>query len=173
MKVILSMAVSANGIIATKDGSEDFLSNVNWQQFVKLAKEVGCFIYGRKTYENVITWDNSYLDPLKDVKKLVISKSDFHPQEGFTIAHSPEEALQLLEKEGLQEVIVTGGSTISSEFAKRGLIDEVILDVNPSIIGEGIPVFFPADIMMKLELVKFEKIGGDIIEIHYTVKKSS
>jgi len=109
MKVILSMAVSTNGIIATKEGSEDFLSNKNWQQFVKLAKKVGCFIYGRKTYENVITWDKNYLDPLKDVKKLVISKSDFHPQEGFTIAHSPEEALKLLEKEGLQEVIVTGG----------------------------------------------------------------
>jgi dihydrofolate reductase len=53
MKVILTMAVSANGIIATKDGSEDFLSHDNWIQFVKLANKIGCFIWGRKTYEAV------------------------------------------------------------------------------------------------------------------------
>src|SRR3989344_1568659 len=119
MNIILTMAVSANGIIASKSGSEDFLSHTNWIQFVSLAKRIGCFIWGRKTYE----------------------------------------------------AIITGGSTLNSEFAKRGLINEVIFDVNPSILGEGIPVFSLSDFELKLELMKVEKIDAGIVELHYRVKK--
>src|SRR3989344_1004123 len=167
MKVILTMAVSVNGIIATKDGSEDFLSNENWQQFIKLAKHTGGFVWGRKTYENVVTWDKSYLEPLKGIKKVILSKSDIALHDGFTLAHSPEEALDIFTKEGFKEVIITGGATINSEFAKRGLIDEVILDVNPSIIGESVSIFAPKDFQMKLKFLNAEPLNDDIIKLRY------
>ena len=171
MKVFLSMAVSANGIIATKEGSEDFLSHDNWIQFVKLAHKIGCFMWGRKTYDAVSKWEGDYLDDLKDVRKIIISRSPIQLMEGFTIANSPEEALKTLESEGFKEAIITGGSTINSEFAKRGLIDEVIFDVNPSILGEGIPVFAPQEFELKLELLNVERVGKELVEIHYRVKK--
>lgn len=171
MKVILTMAVSANGMIATKTGSEEFLSHDNWLQFVKLAKRVGCFMWGRKTYEAVIKWEGDYLSDLKDVKKVIISSSNSELNEGFILAHSPEEALKMFEADGFDEVIITGGSIINSDFAKKGLIDEVIFDVNPSILGEGIPVFSAFDFELKMELVKFEKVGDNIVELHYKVKK--
>ena len=171
MKVILTMAISANGIIATKNGSEDFLSHANWVQFVKLAKRVGCFIWGRKTYEAVIKWEGDYLKDLEGVKKIIISGSNIDLKEGFELAHSPEEALGVLENEGFKEAIITGGATINSEFAKRGLIDEVIFDVNPSISGNGIPVFQPEDFELKLEFIDAEKISDGIVELRYMVKK--
>lgn len=171
MKVILTMAVSANGIIASINGSEDFLSHTNWLQFVKLAKKVGCFMWGRKTYEAVIQWEGDYLSELEGVKKVILSQSDIELKEGFVLKHSPQEALKYLESEGLKEAIITGGSTVNSEFAKNGLIDEVILDVNPSILGEGIPIFNPANFELKMELLNVEKIDDDIVELHYIVKK--
>lgn len=171
MKVILSMAVSVNGIIATKEGSEDFLSHGNWIQFVKLVNKVGCFIWGRKTYEAVIKWEGDYLNDLNDAKKVIISHSDLQLEEGFILAHSPEEALQKLENEGFKEVILTGGATNNSEFAKRGLIDEVIFDVNSVVIGEGIPVFAPTNFEMKLQLLSSENVSDDILELHYKVLK--
>ncbi|OGH20664.1 MAG: hypothetical protein A3D74_05170 [Candidatus Levybacteria bacterium RIFCSPHIGHO2_02_FULL_37_13] len=171
MKVILSMAISVNGIIATKEGSEDFLPHGNWIQFVKLVNKVGCFIWGRKTYEAVIRWEGDYLNDLKDAKKIIISHADLELKEGFTLAHSPEEALGKLENEGFKEVILTGGSTNNSEFAKRGLIDEVIFDINSVVIGEGIPVFAPANFEMKLKLVSMEKIDDNIQELRYKVLK--
>lgn len=154
MRIILTMAVSANGIIATKSGSEDFLSHDNWIQFVKLAKRVGCFIWGRKTYDAVIRWEGDYLRDLDGVKKIIISQSLLKLKEGFSLANSPEEAVAQLEKEGFSEKIITGGSTINSEFAKRNLIDEIIFDVNSVILGEGISVFKPANFSMKLNLLK-------------------
>lgn len=171
MKVILTMAISANGIIASKTGSEDFLSHDNWLQFVKLAKSVGCFMWGRKTYEAVIKWEGDYLTELEGVKKVILSQSDIELKEGFELKRSPEEALKYFESEGFQEAIITGGSTINSEFAKRGLIDEVIFDVNPSILGEGIPVFAPTDFELKLKLISFDKVSDDILEVRYKVQK--
>ncbi|KKR80214.1 MAG: Bifunctional deaminase-reductase domain protein [Candidatus Daviesbacteria bacterium GW2011_GWA1_41_61] len=171
MKIILTMAVSANGIIASKSGSEDFLSHTNWIQFVSLAKRIGCFIWGRKTYEAVIKWEGDYLTELEGVKKIIVSTSNLDLKNGFTLANSPEQALETLESEGFNEAIITGGSTLNSEFAKRGLINEVIFDVNPSILGEGIPVFSLSDFELKLELMKVEKIDDGIVELHYRVKK--
>ena len=51
MKVILSMAMSVNGIIADEDGSEDFLSHDNWIAFTKLANKIGSYIFVKKMRE--------------------------------------------------------------------------------------------------------------------------
>lgn len=171
MKVILSMAVSANGMIASKTGSEDFLSHANWIQFLRLTKKTGCFIWGRKTYEAVLKWEGNYLNDLEDIKKVIVSTSQINLKSGFTLANSPEHALKTLEEEGFKKAIITGGSTLNSEFAKKGLIDEVIFDVNPSILGEGIPVFKPSDFQIALKLQNVEKINDDIVELHYLVNK--
>lgn len=91
---------------------------------------------------------------------------------GFALANSPEDALQQLASEGFSEAIITGGATINSEFAKRGLIDEIILDINPSIVGQGLPIFAPQDFQLQLELLNVEKIGKELIEIRYRVVKA-
>jgi dihydrofolate reductase len=171
MKVILIMAISANGIIATREGSEEFLSHENWLQFVKLAKKVGCFMWGRKTYEAVMKWEGDYLSELKDVTKVIISSSDLQLKEGFTQAKSPEDALKILEHKGFSQAIITGGSITNSYFAKNRLIDEVIFNINPSIIGEGIPIFAPEDFELNMELVSFEKVDENIVELIYKVKR--
>lgn len=171
MNIILSMAVSANGMIATADGSEDFLSHENWNRFVSLANRVGCFLWGRKTYEAVSKWDKSYLVPLENVTKLVLSSSQITVAEGFTVVHSPDEAISHAEDLGLTEMIVTGGATINTEFAKRDLMDEVILDINPSIIGNGIPLFATDDFEMNLKLVSTETLSEGIVEVRYEVVK--
>ena len=148
-----------------------FLSHTNWIQFVKLAKKVGCFIWGRKTYEAVIQWEGNYLKDLEGVKKVIISQSNLVLKEGFVLVNSPEEVLTMFEKEGFKEVLITGGSILNTAFAKKDLIDEVILDINPAILGEGIPVFNPADFNLSLELIDAEKINDGIVELHYKVKK--
>ncbi len=171
MNIILSMATSANGMIATSDGSEDFFSDENWNRFVALAKRTKGFVWGRKTYESVIAWEGDYLDELKDVKKIIVSKSDISLRDGFTLAHSPEEAIQIASDAGLQDLVVTGGATINTEFAKRGLIDEVIFDINPSVVGNGIPIFMPAEFEIKLQLQGIEPINEDIVEVRYMVNR--
>lgn len=165
------MAISANGFIASKDGSEDFLSHTNWVQFVKRAKQVGGFIYRKTTYESVITWGDEYLHGLSNVIKVVISTKKFQPARGFVHAASIEEALSMLEKKGLKSVLIAGGSTLNTEFIRKKRVDEIILDVNPTILGEGIPLLAPAEFLRILSLLSANKINDDIVEMHYKVKK--
>ena len=73
MKIILFMATSLNGMIADKSGSEDFLSDTNWQTFSDFAKKHGCFIIGRKTYEAVQKWPDYNFNDIDARLKIVVS----------------------------------------------------------------------------------------------------
>lgn len=172
MKVILHMAISLNGIIATPDNQEEFLSHANWIEFVKAVKKSGCLIWGRKTYELVRLWEKSYLEPFKNIVKVIISRDkNLKLDSGFILAGSPQEALQLLKIKGFKKVILTGGATNNSAFAKLNLIDEVILDIEGVIVGKGIPLFYPEGFELKLHLKSVEKVTDNIIQVHYKVVK--
>lgn len=166
------MAISLNGIIATSDNQEDFLSHANWDEFVKVVQKRGCLIWGRKTYELVRNWEKSYLEPFKNIVKVIISRDkNLKLDSGFILAGSPQQALQLLKNKGFKEVILTGGSTNNSAFAKLNLIDEIILDVEGVIVGKGIPLFNPDDFQLSLQLKSVKKITENIIQVHYKVIK--
>src|SRR3989344_1171493 len=103
MKVILYMAISANGYIARENNEEDFISHESWNTFVELAHKTGCMIWGRKTHKFVKAWGKEYQEEIKDLKKVVISQDeDFDPGEGYEQATSPKEALQVLSTEGFK-----------------------------------------------------------------------
>lgn len=173
MKVILYMAISANGIIATETGNEDFLSHDNWEKFCKLTKECGNFVVGKKTYEAVKEWDEGYsFDDLVGIEKVVISHDQsFKLDRGYTMASSPQDALNKLSEKGFETVLVTGGATINSAFAKTNLLDEIILNIEPAIIGKGIPLFAPEDFELKLKLVSNDKSEKGIVTLKYSILK--
>lgn len=74
MKITVEMACSINGLIATKDGNEDFLSNRNYQIMLGFLKEYDCLVWGNTTFKNVISWGDNYIDDLKDVTIIIFSK---------------------------------------------------------------------------------------------------
>ena len=165
------MAISLNGIIATLDNKEDFLSHQNWKEFIKAVKKRGCLIWGRKTYELVRNWDNSYLEPFRDIVKVIISRNRrLNLDDDFILANSPKHALKILKEKGFKEVILTGGAKNNAAFAKQGLIDEVILDIEGVMVGEGIPLFNPKNFQLRLQLKSLRKISDNIIQVHYRVK---
>ena len=172
MKVILRMVTSLNGIIARKKNEEDFISHDSWLVWLAGARTSGCVIYGRKTYEIIKTWGQEYLDDLKGINVIIVSTNkNFKVGEGFDLVHSPKEAVEKAKSLDVKSVVVTGGSKMNSSFAKSDLIDEVILNVEPVIIGEGIPIFNPSFFDLKLELLSMAQSKGKTIQLHYKVLK--
>lgn len=165
------MAMSANGIIARENNEEDFLSHDNWKTLVDLIHRAGCLIWGAKTYGLVRQWGKEYWEDIKDVRKIIVSHESIELEEGFILACSPEDALERAKSEGFNEVILSGGSTLNASFAKAGLIDEVIFNVEPIIVGKGISVFAKDDFEFRLELQGMKKLENGILQIHYKVKK--
>ena len=167
------MAISANGIIATEKGDEDFLSHENWEKFCELAREFGNFIVGRKTYEAVKKWDGGYnFGDLLGVEKVIISQDQsFKLDKGYMLVNSPEDALAKLSQKGFEKALVTGGANINSVFAKAGLLDEIILNVEPIFVGKGIPLFAPQGFEIKAKLISVDKSKEGILTLKYAMLK--
>ena len=162
--------MSLNGIIARENNEEDFISHDSWLEWLKWVRKSGCVIWGRKTHEVVKGWDKQYLEDLKGVKAVVVSSDEnYKVGEGFELANSPEEALEKLAKDGFESAVVTGGATLNSSFAKAGLIDEVVLNVEPVVIGKGIPLFSPDVFDLKLKLLESKKLNEDVVQLRYEV----
>lgn len=172
MKVVLWMGMSLNGIIARTNNEEDFISHDCWLAWLEALQEHGCLLFGRKTYEIVKSWDKQYLEDLKGIRVVIVSTNPhFTVKEEFESALSPQEALNKLGNDGFKSVVLTGGSTLNSSFAKLNLIDEVILNVEPIIIGKGIPVFNSDVFDLKLEMIEIRQSKGKTIQLHYRVVK--
>ncbi len=173
MTTLLFMAASVNGMTATLENNEDFLSNYNWKTLCRLARDYGCFIWGRKTYEIVQGWGIKYrTDEIENARKIVLSKNpEYQVKEGYTLVNSPRQALAKLEQEGFTKVIISGGSHVNSSFAKEGLIDEIMLNFDPVILGQGIPLFAPNDFLLNTKLVSVERYEDSGVTLRYLVVK--
>ena len=172
MKVILWMAMSVNGIIARENNEEDFLSHQGWNEWVKFIRDAGCMVWGAKTYKVVSGWKKEYFKDIEGVRAIIVSSNLKNlSDERFGLANSPQNALEILKKEGFDRVVLTGGSTLNSSFAKLGLIDEIVLSVEPVVVGQGIPLFKSDLFDLKLELVSIAKINQNLIQLHYRVVK--
>lgn len=167
------MVMSVNGYIARENGEEDFLSDYNWETFCELVKESGNFIIGRKTFEAVKKWNTGYgFEDLEGIEKVVVSKdSAFVTPSGYTIANSPTDAINKLEEKGFENILVTGGAMVNASFMQAGMIDFIKLNIEPYVLGKGIPLFSPDEFGYKLKLIETKKLDGDIIQNYYAVVK--
>lgn len=171
MKVILYMAMSLNGYIAEENGREDFLSHTNWEKFCSLAQECGNFIAGRKTYEAVKNWNEGFgFDDLKGIQRVIISQDEnYKLDDGYILAISPKDALAKLQNS--KSILITGGSAINTAFIKENLLDEIILNIEPALVGKGIPLFAQDDFYKKLDFVSSEQQENGIMTLRYKVQK--
>ncbi len=168
MKTILYMATTVNGYIARPDDSTPW-SDEEWNAYAEMVKRVGNIIIGRKTYE--IMKDGEF-DRIGNPFVIVITQQ----KENETIPNvvfvkTPEEALKIAEEKEYTETMVNGGSTIIDLFAQKKLFDEIYLDVEPFVFGNGKPLFLPSNLELQLSLEEIKKIGNNSFQVHYKVLK--
>lgn len=171
METTLYAAMSANGMIAARDGSEEFLSDRHWETFVALAREKGNFIVGRKAFEAVKGWKNGLsFDSIEGVAKVILSRDvGFDPGPGYFAASSPEAALALLAEKGHKVALLAGGGEVNAAFAKAGLLNRVILGLEPAIVGQGVPAFAAGDFTLNLRCTFAQAAKDGIVILAYDV----
>ena len=131
--------ISSDGFIARKDGSEDFIPDNLWGNFLDLCVKYGTLVMGRKTYNTIQRYEKEPVRLLEElpIKKIVISgDSDFRPKEGYVVVRSPEEAFAIA-----PDGLVSSGPTLNNFLLKNGLVGKIILHEVPEAIGEGIRPF--------------------------------
>ncbi len=173
MKVTLLAATSINGFIARLKGDEDFLSSENWLELIRYSKEYGHVIWGRETYDSVVSWGSDHIARLNNVPIIIISRNkNLKYPENVTICGSPEEAMEAVRQMGFKKALVSGGARINAWFVKSNLITDLVISYNPSVIQNGLGVFGNSDNFdIKLEILNTKMLGSDIIQVHYSVTK--
>ena len=170
MKTTLFLSVSIDGLIANKDGIPLFPDGAweDWCSFVNNADNV---VAGRNSYEQLK--DDDMASALRPTHKVVLSSRDIELGDStWQQAKSPAEALQILEKVGVDEAIIGGGRAVAHAFMREQLVDNIIIDLQPVAFGSGTPVFGDVLEMAQLKLIESHPLNEDAIRLRYQVLRN-
>lgn len=146
-KIKLYIAISLDGYIARKDGSIDWLEalpNPNKIDYGYTAfyDSIDTVIMGRKTYDQILGFDVPW--PYEKCSTyLATRETDYPPPTPKTKVIQGEigTATRTITKGEGKDIWLVGGGQLVTFYLNEGLIDEMILFIIPTIIGDGIPLF--------------------------------
>jgi dihydrofolate reductase len=171
MKVVLYMAITINGLIAKENDDVSFVSAAEWKNFNRMIRKAGNIIIGRRTYD--LMRKSSELPKYKNTKIVVVTHKP-KKVSGKNIVFtddSPNEIIKMLRNDGFKIALVAGGGKLNSSFMKAGVVDELYLDLEPTILGKGIKLFADANFEKKLKLVSVKHFSKNEVQLHYKVAK--
>ncbi len=167
--VTLFNAISIDGFIATLDDDTSWVKD--WDYFADSLKENDAVIYGRKTYDAMVEAGEF---PLINIKNYVLTS---HPekyqdrQEAVFTNKTPKELIKEISELGLSDIQIAGGGKNNFSFLEENLIDEIILDIHPIALGEGIKLFDGKEHKIKLEKLYVKELENGIVQVRYKVLK--
>lgn len=155
--------VSVDGFVAS-DNPEEYWHNWNEEMgayMMEFFKSVDTFIYGRKSYEEMI----AYWPPLTDE-----FATEMNETPKFVFSNSLKTAVwnaTVLDEDGLdhirkikgtagKDMVLFAGPNLLESFIKSELVDEFRLIINPIVLGSGKPLF------QNLEKKLFLKLNNSI-----------
>ncbi|MDQ0208779.1 dihydrofolate reductase family protein [Alkalicoccobacillus murimartini] len=169
-KVVLFIAVSLDGYIATKEESLEWLFNVEGEGdngYAEFYDTVDTVIMGRKTYD----WISTQMEdefPYKG-KQCYIFTTSTEQEEKENITFVNEEISSLLNRLKQQEgknIWIAGGGGLLQSFLDAEQVDEMIITVAPTLIGKGIRLFPEGDYQLNWRL-KGTRTFNQFVELHY------
>ncbi|OIJ21678.1 hypothetical protein BKP45_02860 [Anaerobacillus alkalidiazotrophicus] len=171
--LVLFIATSLDGYIATKNESLDWLFNVEGEGdngYSEFYDTVDTILMGKKTYDWIMKHKASEF-PYKNKGCYVFTRSIMDDTEDVRFINEDIVSFtnKIKNKEGKNIWIVGGGDLLQS-FVKEKLVDEIILTVAPTVLGNGIPLFKQGDYQLELSL-EGTRSFNQFVELHYKVTK--
>jgi len=163
---MLMMAMTVDGKIARSSNHfPDWTSHEDKKLFAEISKKAGVVIMGEKTFK-------TFPKPLPERLNVVFSMEENQKEiEGVKwVKGEPKKVLEELEKEGYEEALLGGGAFLNGLFMERGLVDEIIVTLEPKIFGAGLSLF-NRELDANLKLQSVEKINVDSVVLKYQVLK--
>jgi len=179
-KIIVYIATSTDGFIARRDGSFDWLDrprpkgNYGMGAFYK---SIDTILWGRKTCDMALEFQKKGVSGTAfdtRVKNYVFTRRPVQSaaRAGVEFVNEPIKAFatRLRGKKG-KDVWMMGGAGIIASFLDQGEIDEFVISVIPTFIGEGIPLIAPGRRTVPLKLISCTKFTDGVVKLHYAVGK--
>jgi dihydrofolate reductase len=179
-KIIVQIATSADGFIARTDGAVDWLDRPTPKGHYGMGafyKSIDTILWGRKTCDMALDFQKkgvpgSAFDT--KVKNYVFTRGPLPSTApaGVEFANEPIKAFATrLRKQKGKDIWMMGGAAIIASFLDAGEIDEFMIHVIPTFIGEGIPLIAPSRRTVPLKLISCTKFPDGVVGLHYIVRK--
>jgi dihydrofolate reductase len=92
-------------------------------------------------------------------------------QDGAIIVNTdPGEFVRELKKQDGKDICVMGGGDLGRHLLDAGVIDEIGLNIQPVLLGSGVPLFHEMKRQIDLELVDCHQLENGCIHVLYNVK---
>ena len=179
-KIIVHIATSADGFIARPNGSVDWLDRPHPKGAYGMNafyKTIDTILWGRKTYEMALDFQKKGLAGSAfdtGVRNYIFTRT--LPQSaataGVEFVNEPIQAFvnRLRAKEG-KDIWVMGGAGIIGSLLDEGEIDEFMIHMIPTFIGEGIPLIAPRHRTVPLTLIASKQFKDGVVKLHYAVQR--
>lgn len=179
-KVTLGLANSLDNFIARKDGRADWL---HWTDEVaeisaKFMKTVDALVMGRKTYEVMVaSGESSYPGATnyvftRSARRASALRKQIAGKAAGNVEIVSEDAAafvgKLKTKKG-KGIAVFGGGELARSLFKDDLIDEVVLNVQPVILGSGVLLFHEMKRQIDLEHLDVKRLKDGCVVLSYRV----
>jgi len=173
-KIILNLAMSIDGYIASEDGGydwivgdgDDTLNTKNKFSFDEFLEDVDIVVMGKKCYDQ--NMHNDY----KNKKVYVATSQKIQDQDNLNFING--DIVKIIqeerEKEG-KDIFLFGGGGLVDSFIKADIIDEYIIGIIPIILGKGRPLFLENNPTINLHLDECIVESGITI-LKYTKRKT-
>ena len=183
-KVTLGLANSLDNYIARKDGGFDWL---HWSKEVaeisaKFMKTVDALLIGRKTFEVMLASGQTSYPGAKNyvfsrskkkreaLKKRLAAKKKPDRNVEIVTEDAAKFVRELKKRKG-KGIVVFGGGELAKSLFEADLIDEVVLNIHPVLLGSGIPLFHEMKKQIDLELLDCKILKGGYLAVTYRVKR--
>ncbi|MCA9612907.1 MAG: dihydrofolate reductase [Sandaracinus sp.] len=164
------VAVTLDGFVADPDGGLDafVMQGDHVDHYLASLRGYDTIVMGRKTYD--VGRSHGVLDPYPWARTYVASRSETSPTPRVTFVADPIDTVRALRSEaGDAPIYLAGGGELAATLQREGLIDEVHLKINPSLLGRGVPLFAP-DVRASLSLRATKTFESGVVLAEYVVR---
>ena len=157
------MTLTANGLINQADEThpvpKEILAN-----FIGFIVSTGNLINGRKTFE--LLRQSPSMKSFPNAELVVVSRQKQNTGRAF-VANSPRQALDHLRHLNFSTALIAGGTQLNSAFHSECLVNEIYLNMVPTLNSNGIRLTLAKDLEADLELIGTNRLNKHIIQLHY------
>lgn len=135
-KIILNLAMSLDGFIATEDGKYDWIhgdgdNSLDTKEkfdFGKFLDTIDIMVMGRKSY------DDCDIEPFQNKEIYIVTNEEKGDYDNVKFIHG--DVVECIQKEQAKEgkhIYLFGGGLLIDQFVKTNVIDEYMITIIPTI----------------------------------------
>jgi dihydrofolate reductase len=170
------VACTVDGFICREDGSFDCFMKKGLGEgdhvtdYLQSFPTFDAVLMGRKTYE--VGLKAGVTNPYPMMKSYVFSRTMKASPDAQVnlVSDNATDVVRRLKSEPGKDIYLCGGADLAATLLAEGLVDDILVKLNPILLGSGVPLFSRRIKLTYLERVGCKPYENGVVLLHYRLK---